>query len=55
LEIQKIPSELVEKVWRFRPVFEAILAALESEASPLVERRPVSFGQRNALGGMSYG
>jgi hypothetical protein len=48
-------SELVEKVVRLRPVFEATLAALESEASPLVERRPVSFGQRNALGGMSYG
>jgi histidine phosphotransfer protein HptB len=55
VEIQIDPSELVEKVVRLRPVFEATLAALEAEASPLVERRPVSFGQRNAVGGMSYG
>lgn len=55
VEIQIDPSELVEKVVRLRPVFEATLAALESEASPLMERRPASFGQRNALGGMSYG
>ena len=55
VEIQIDPSELVEKIVRLRPVFEATLSALESEASPLVERRPVSFGQRNALGGMSYG
>jgi histidine phosphotransfer protein HptB len=55
VEIQIDPSELVEKVVRLRPVFEATLAALEAEASPLMERRPASFGQRNALGGMSYG
>lgn len=55
VEIQIDPSELVEKVVRLRPVFEATLAALETEASPLMERRPASFGQRNALGGMSYG
>lgn len=55
VEIQIDPSELVEKVVRLRPIFEATLAALESEASPLMERRPASFGQRNALGGMSYG
>jgi histidine phosphotransfer protein HptB len=55
VEIQIDPSELVEKVVRLRPVFEATLAALESEASPLVERRPAGLGQRNALGGMNYG
>lgn len=55
VEIQIDPSELVETVVQLRPMFEATLAALETEASPLVERKAVSFGQRNALGGMSYG
>ena len=54
VEIQIDPSELVETIVQLRPVFEATLAALEAEASPLVERRPASAGQRNALGGMSY-
>lgn len=55
VEIQIDPSELVEKIVQLRPIFEATLAALEAEASPLVERKPASFSQRNALGGMSYG
>jgi len=55
VEIHQDPSELVEKVVQLRPIFEATLAALEAEASPLVGRKQVSFGQRNALGGMSYG
>jgi histidine phosphotransfer protein HptB len=55
VEIHQDPSELVEKIVQLRPIFEATLAALEAEASPLIERKPVSFGQRNALGGMSYG
>ncbi|MGB5076548.1 MAG: Hpt domain-containing protein [Sphingorhabdus sp.] len=55
VEIQQDPSELVEKVVQLRPIFEATLAALETEASPLVERRPTSTSQRNALGGMNYG
>ena len=54
VEIQIDPSELVETIVKLRPVFEATLAALEAEASPLVERKPASAGQRNALGGMSY-
>lgn len=54
VEIQIDPSELVEAIVRLRPVFEATLAALEAEASPLVERKPAAPGQRNALGGMSY-
>lgn len=52
VEIQIDPSELVEKVVLLRPMFETTLAALEAEASPLVERRPTSLSRRNALGGM---
>jgi hypothetical protein len=55
VEIQIDPSELVEKVVRLRPTFEATVSALEAETSPLVERRPVAAAQRNALGGMRLG
>jgi histidine phosphotransfer protein HptB len=55
VEIQQDPSELMEKVVQLRPIFEATLAALDAEASPLVERRTASLTQRNALGGMNYG
>lgn len=55
VEIHQDPSELVEKIVELRPIFEATLAALESEASPLVDRRPSTLSQRNALGGMNYG
>lgn len=55
VEIHQDPAELVEKVVELRPIFEATLAALEAEASPLVDRKQISVGQRNALGGMSYG
>ncbi len=55
VEIHQDPSELVEKVVELRPIFEATLAALEAEASPLVDRRTTTLTQRNALGGMNYG
>ena len=55
VEIRIDPSELVEKVVRLRPMFEATLLALESETSPLVERRSFAAAQRNVLGGMRYG
>ena len=55
VEIRIDPSELVEKVVRLRPLFEATVLALESETSPLVERRPVAAAQRNVLGGMRFG
>lgn len=45
VEIQQDPSELLEKVVQLRPLFERTLAALESEVSPLVERR-ANFGAR---------
>ncbi len=51
LEIQQDPSELLEKVVQLRPLFERTLAALESEVSPLVERR-ANFGART-LGQMA--
>jgi histidine phosphotransfer protein HptB len=47
VEILQDPSDLVEKIVKLRPLFEATLAAFEKEVSPLVERRPISFGQRN--------
>ncbi len=46
VEIRQGPEELVEKVVQLRPLFEATLAALEAEASPLVERR-AQFGSRS--------
>ena len=55
VEMRIDPSELVEKVVRLRPLFEATLSVLESETSPLVERRPATAVQRNVLGGMRYG
>jgi histidine phosphotransfer protein HptB len=45
VEIQQDPAELVEKVVQLRPLFERTMAALEAEASPLVERR-AAFGSR---------
>lgn len=45
VEIQQDPAELVEKVVQLRPLFEKTMAALEAEASPLVERR-AAFGSR---------
>jgi hypothetical protein len=49
------PSELVEKVVRLRPLFEATLLALESETSPLDDRRLAAAVQRNVLGVMRFG
>jgi histidine phosphotransfer protein HptB len=46
---------LVEKIAELRPIFEATLAALERESSPLVERRPQTFAQRTAFGGTQFG
>lgn len=55
VEIHQDPADLVEKIAELRPLFEATLAALEREASPLVERRPQSFAQRTAFGGTQFG
>jgi histidine phosphotransfer protein HptB len=45
VEIRQDPEELLEKVVQLRPLFERTMAALENEASPLVERR-AAFGSR---------
>jgi histidine phosphotransfer protein HptB len=45
VEIRQDPEELLEKVVQLRPLFERTLAALETEASPLVERRS-PYGSR---------
>lgn len=45
VEIQQDPQELLEKIVQLRPIFEKTMAALEAEASPLVERR-AAFGSR---------
>ncbi len=46
VELRQDPSELVEQVARLRPLFEESLSALEAESSPLVQRKPLGFGQR---------
>lgn len=45
VEIRQSPEELLEKVVQLRPLFEQTMSALQSEASPLIERR-ASFGSR---------
>lgn len=47
VELRQGPEELLEKIVQLRPLFEKTLAALESEVSPLVERRG-NFGSRTA-------
>jgi histidine phosphotransfer protein HptB len=55
VEIHQDPADLVEKIAELRPIFEATLAALERESSPLMERRPQSFGQRPAFANSQFG
>lgn len=55
VEIHQDPSDLVEKVAALRPAFETTLAALESEVSPLVDRKAAGLKQRSAFGGSSLG
>ncbi len=50
VEIHQDPSDLVAKIAALRPIFEATLAALESDVSPLVERKAAAFGSRAAFG-----
>ena len=52
VEIRQGPEELLEKVVQLRPLFEATLVALETEISPLVERR-AAFGSRT-MGQVNY-
>ncbi len=54
VEIHQDPSDLVEDIVQLRPMFEATLAALENEVSPLAQRRPVMNSMRTALSGSQY-
>lgn len=54
VEIQQDPADLVEEIVQLRPLFEATLAALENETSPLAQRRPVINSLRSALSGSQY-
>lgn len=53
VEIQQTPEELLSIVVQLRPAFEATLVALESEFSPLVDRRAV-MSARNMQGGSPF-
>ena len=55
VEIHQDPADLVEIVAALRPTFEATLAALEAEVSPLVERKPAAFGQGGTISGNQFG
>ncbi|WP_188055816.1 Hpt domain-containing protein [Sphingosinithalassobacter sp. CS137] len=50
VERHETPSDALEHVVRLRPLFEATLALLEREATPLVERR-AAFGRRPTVTG----
>lgn len=45
VEAQITPDEYLPRAVALRPLFEETLAALEREANPLVQRRPVTFGR----------
>lgn len=46
IETREGPDELIEVVVALRPCFSETMALLERDASPLVARRPASFGRR---------
>lgn len=48
VETRQTPDDYVDKVVKMRPLFQEMLAAIEAEANPLVQRRPTGFGRRVA-------
>lgn len=46
IETREEPDELIEIVVELRPCFTETMAMLDRDASPLVTRRPASFGRR---------
>lgn len=48
VEFHESPEELIEVVVALRPCFTETMALLDKDASPLVVRRPVTFGRRSA-------
>ncbi len=48
METRQAPDDYVDRVVKLRPLFSEMLAAIEAEANPLVQRRPAGFGRRVA-------
>ncbi|SER81614.1 Hpt domain-containing protein [Sphingobium sp. YR768] len=46
VETREGPDELIETVVALRPCFTETLALIDRDASPLVPRRPATFGRR---------
>lgn len=48
VETRETPDDYLDRVVRLRPLFQEMLAAIEAEANPLVQRKPQGFGRRVA-------
>lgn len=48
VETRQVPDDFLDRVVALRPLFKEMLAAIEAEANPLVQRRPQGFGRRVA-------
>ncbi len=48
VETREAPDDYVDRVVALRPLFREMLAAIEAEANPLVQRKPQGFGRRMA-------
>ena len=48
VETHEAPDDYVDRVVALRPLFKEMLAAIEAEANPLVQRKPQGFGRRVA-------
>ena len=55
VETREGPDELIELVVALRPCFTETMALLDRDASPLVARRPGSFGRRGDTPVHSFG
>lgn len=48
VETRQSPDDYVDRVVQMRPLFQEMLAAIEAESNPLVQRRPQGFGRKVA-------
>jgi HPt (histidine-containing phosphotransfer) domain-containing protein len=48
VETRETPDDYLDRVVKLRPLFQEMLAAIEAEANPLVQRKPQGFGRRVA-------
>lgn len=55
VESREGPDELIEIIVALRPCFTETMAQLDRDASPLVARRPTSFGRRTDMPVQSFG